>query len=83
MRITKLLTIISFILFSIFFTVGISINNITLGALALISILGFFILLVIDLNEQLDEEFDDFFNKYYIHQRIDSDDHERKGEQIC
>ena len=68
MRITKLLTIISFILFSIFFTVGICTFNMLLGALTVISAIGFFILLVIDLNAQLDEEWEDFMNKYYIHQ---------------
>lgn len=64
MRITKLLTIISFILFSIFFTIGICTNNTLLGALAVISAIGFFILLVIDLNKQFDEEWEDFMNKY-------------------
>ena len=64
MRITKLLTIISFILFSIFFTIGICTNIMILGALSVISLLGFFILLVIDLNAQLDEEWKDFMNKY-------------------
>ena len=62
MRITKLLTIISFILFGIFFTIGIYTNNIILGTLAIISILGFFILFVIDLTKQIDEDFDDFVN---------------------
>lgn len=73
MRITKLLTIISFILFIIFFAVGICTNNILLGVLTIISAIGFFILIVIDLNAQIDEEFEDFMNNYYIHQGSDKE----------
>lgn len=63
-NITKLLTIISFISFCIFFIVAIETYKAIYGALCLISIIIFYILLIIYLNETLDEQDQEFFSKY-------------------
>ena len=63
-NITKLLTIISFISFCIFFIIGIKTYKDIYGVLCIISIISFYILLVIYLNETLDEQDQNFFVKH-------------------
>ena len=64
MRITKLLTIISFILFIIFLIIGICNDIVILGLLSVPLLVAFMIFLAIDLDAQIDEEWEELMNKY-------------------
>ena len=74
MRIKKLISIISLILFIIFLIIGVDTNNHIFGGLSLLSIISFFYFIIVDLNDQIDEECEKFMDKYYIHQGSDSDE---------
>lgn len=79
-NITKLLTIISFILFCIFFIIGIQTYKDIFGALCVISLLSFFILLVVYLNETLDDEWQDFYDKYGSGLYIKNKEENKEGD---
>jgi len=74
MRIKKLISIISLILFIVFLIIGVDTNNHIFGGLSLLAICSFFYFIIVDLNDQIDEEWEKFMNKYYIHQGSDSDE---------